>query len=188
MAYLSRSTREERHRTASCGQRTTTRYGDGQTKARATASDAGRHDGFPDGASHPFYTGLNQLPCAHGFDDFAEVQCTTLSADIMGRPGLPPGIYFWLLLIGYFEGIDSERGVAWRAANSFALREFLGVGLEDAPPDHSTISRPRRLIHACDCSAAVRRLTAGPYSLRTRRGSSVGFQPIYMAAVNGFVT
>jgi transposase len=59
---------------------------------------------------------------------------------------LPPGIYFRLLLIGYFEGIDSERGIAWRAADSFALRDFLGVGLEDAPPDHSTISRTRRLI------------------------------------------
>jgi len=61
-------------------------------------------------------------------------------------PGLPPGMHFRLLLIGYFEGIDSERGIAWRAADSFALREFLGVGLEDAPPDHSTISRSRCLI------------------------------------------
>jgi Transposase domain (DUF772) len=59
---------------------------------------------------------------------------------------LPPGIYFRLLLIGYFEGIDSERGIAWRAADSLALRDFVGVGLEDAPPDHSTISRTRRLI------------------------------------------
>jgi transposase len=64
----------------------------------------------------------------------------------MGRPGLPPGIYFRLLLIGYFEGLDAERGIAWRAADSFALRDFLGLGLESAPPDHSTISRTRRLI------------------------------------------
>jgi transposase len=64
----------------------------------------------------------------------------------MGRPGPPPGSYFRLLLIGYFEGIDSERDIAWRAADSFALRDFLGVGLEEAPPDHSTISRTRRLI------------------------------------------
>jgi transposase len=64
----------------------------------------------------------------------------------MGRPGLPPGIYFRLLLIGYFEGIDSERGIAWRAADSLALRDFLGVALDEAPPDHSTISRTRRLI------------------------------------------
>jgi len=59
---------------------------------------------------------------------------------------LPPGVYFRLLLIGYFEGIDSERGIAWRAADSLALRDFLGVALEDDPPDHSTISRTRRLI------------------------------------------
>ena len=64
----------------------------------------------------------------------------------MGRPSLPPGVYFRLLLIGYFEGIDSERGIAWRAADSFTLRDFLGVGLENEPPEHSTISRTRRLI------------------------------------------
>jgi len=63
-----------------------------------------------------------------------------------GRPSLPPGIYFRLLLIGYFEGIDSERGIAWRAADSFALRDFLGLVLPEAPPDHSTVSRTRRLI------------------------------------------
>jgi transposase len=65
----------------------------------------------------------------------------TFYAEIMRRPGLPPGMYFRLLWIGYFEGIDSERGIAWRAADSFALRDFLGVGLEDPAPDHSTISR-----------------------------------------------
>ena len=72
----------------------------------------------------------------------------------MGRPGLPPGMYFRLLLIGYFEGIDSERGIAWRASDSLAWRDFLGVGLEDASPDHSTISRTRRLI-ALDVHRAV---------------------------------
>ena len=97
-------------------------------------------------ASHPFYARLNQVLRQHGFDDFAEAQCAEFSAETMGRPSLPPGIYFRLLLIGYFEGLDSERGIAWRAADSFALRDFLGVGLESAPPDHSTISRTRRLI------------------------------------------
>src|SRR5262245_178767 len=101
---------------------------------------------LPMAASHPFYRRLNQLLREHGFDDFAEAQCVSFYADTMGRPSLPPGVYFRLLLIGYFEGIDSERGIAWRAADSFALRDFLGVGLEDAPPDHSTISRTRRLI------------------------------------------
>jgi transposase len=101
---------------------------------------------LPTAASHPFYTRLNRLLRDHGFDDFAEAQCAGFYAETMGRPGLPPGIYFRLLLIGYFEGIDSERGIAWRAADSLALRDFLGVGLEDAPPDHSTVSRTRRLI------------------------------------------
>ena len=101
---------------------------------------------FPTAASHPFYMRLNQLLREHRFDDFAEAECATFYAVTMGRPGLPPGIYFRLLLIGYFEGIDSERGIAWRAADSFALRDFLGVGLDSAPPDHSTISRTRRLI------------------------------------------
>jgi transposase-like protein DUF772 len=63
-----------------------------------------------------------------------------------GPSQLDLGIYFRLLLIGYFEGIDSERGIAWRAADSFALRDFLGLALPEAPPDHSTVSRTRRLI------------------------------------------
>jgi transposase len=101
---------------------------------------------LPTASSHPFYRRLNQLLREHGFDDFAEAQCASFYAETMGRPGLPPGVYFRLLLIGYFEGIDSESGIAWRAADSLALRDFVGVGLDNAPPDHSTISRTRRLI------------------------------------------
>jgi transposase len=101
---------------------------------------------LPTAASHPFYRRLNQLLREHRFDDFVEAQCVDFYAETMGRPGVPPGIYFRLLLIGYFEGIDSERGIAWRAADSLALRDFLGVALDQAPPDHSTISRTRRLI------------------------------------------
>jgi len=101
---------------------------------------------LPTGASHPFYQRLNRVLASHGFDDFVERQCAPCYAKTMGRPGLAPGIYFRALLIGYFEGLDSERGIAWRAADSLALRDFLGVGLETAPPDHSTISRTRRLM------------------------------------------
>jgi transposase len=101
---------------------------------------------LPTAASHPFYRRLNQLLREHGFDGFVEAHCASFYAETIGRPGLPPGIYFRVLLIGYFEGIDSERGIAWRAADSLALRDFLGVGLDQAPPDHSTISSTRRLI------------------------------------------
>ncbi len=100
---------------------------------------------LPRSAAHPFYTRLNQILDKHDFDGYVEGLCQRFYAD-EGRPGLPPGRYFRLLLIGYFEGLDAERAIAWRAADSFALREFLGLVLPDAPPDHSTISRTRRLI------------------------------------------
>jgi transposase len=77
---------------------------------------------LPTAASHAFYRRLNQLLRKHGFDDFAEAQCAGFYAETMGRPGSPPGIYFRLLLIGHFEGIDSERCIARRAADSLALR------------------------------------------------------------------
>jgi len=101
---------------------------------------------LPTPAAHPFYQRLNALLMKAGFDAFVDDLCVKFYAPTMGRPSLAPAIYFRLLLIGYFEGIDSERGIAWRAADSLALREFLGLGLELAPPDHSTISRTRRLI------------------------------------------
>jgi transposase len=101
---------------------------------------------LPTSASHPFYARLNQLLHDGGFDDFAEARCAAFYAATMGRPGLAPGIYFRLLLVGYFEGLDSERAIAWRAADSLTLRDFLGLAFPDAPPDHSTISRTRRLI------------------------------------------
>ena len=101
---------------------------------------------LPRGAAHPFYTRLNQILEKHDFDGYVEGVCQRFYAEDVGRPGLPPGRYFRLLLIGYFEGLDAERAIAWRAADSFVLREFLGLVLPEAPPDHSTISRTRRLI------------------------------------------
>jgi transposase len=101
---------------------------------------------LPASPGHPFYTRLNAILEGEGFDRFAEDQCRQFYAPIMGRPGLAPGRYFRLLLIGYFEGIDSERGIAWRAADSLAVRSFVRLGLDEAVPDHSTISRTRRLI------------------------------------------
>ena len=101
---------------------------------------------LPTPSAHPFYQRLNGILTKATFDDFVEGLCARFYAPRMGRPSLAPSTYFRLLLIGYFEGIDSERGIAWRAADSLALREFLGLGLAQAPPDHSTISRTRRLI------------------------------------------
>jgi transposase len=101
---------------------------------------------LPRTVSHPFYEKVNGLLADHGFDDFVETQCRPFYAETMGRPGLAPGHYFRLLLLGYFEGLDSERGIAWRAADSLSVRAFVGLALTEAAPDHSTISRTRRLI------------------------------------------
>lgn len=94
---------------------------------------------------HPFYERLNQIFGEHGFDRFVEGLCRGYYAERMGRPSIAPGVYFRMLLVGYFEGIDSERGIAWRCADSLALRGFLAYGLDKQTPDHSTVSRTRRL-------------------------------------------
>ena len=104
------------------------------------------HNELANGPAHPFYKRVNELLETQRFDEFAEKECARFYAENNGRPSLPPGIYFRLLLVGYFEGIDSERGIAWRSADSIGLRKFLGVGLDEQTPDHSTISRTRRLI------------------------------------------
>ena len=101
---------------------------------------------MPKAPGHPFYKHLNELLDQEKFDEFAEKECAAFYADKNGRPSLTPGTYFRSLLIGYFEGIDSERGIAWRAADSLGLRQFLQIGLDERTPDHSTISRTRRLI------------------------------------------
>ena len=101
---------------------------------------------LPTSPGHPFYARLNALLDAHEFDRFVEGLCGKFYAPVMGRPSLAPGRYFRLLLVGYFEGIDSERGIAWRATDSLAVRSFLRLPLHEAPPDHSTLARTRRLI------------------------------------------
>jgi transposase len=101
---------------------------------------------LPRSAAHPFYTRLNQILDGADFDTYVEALCQRFYADDVGRPGLPPGRYFRILLLGYFEGLDSERAIAWRAADSLSVRSFLGLELHEAPPDHSTVSRTRRLI------------------------------------------
>jgi transposase len=104
------------------------------------------HTELAAGPGHPFYIRLNELLDQEKFDEFAESGCAEFYDEKNGRPSLPPGTYFRLLLIGYFEGIDSERGIAWRAADSLGLRQFLRIGLNEETPNHSTISRTRRLI------------------------------------------
>src|SRR5450432_1308289 len=98
------------------------------------------------GPGHPFYVRLNEVLDSEEFDGFVEKLCARFYAEKLGRPGLTPGIYFRSLMIGYFEGIESERGIAWRLKDSLSLRNFVGIALDEDTPDHSTISRTRRLI------------------------------------------
>lgn len=104
------------------------------------------HSELVSGPGHPFYKQLNRLLDGEKFDEFCERECARFYADNNGRPSLTPGTYFRLMLVGYFEGIDSERGIAWRVADSLGLRQYLGYGLDEGTPDHSTLSRTRRLI------------------------------------------
>ncbi len=101
---------------------------------------------LPTSPAHPFCSRLSAVLDADHFDRFVEDQCRRFYAAVMGRPSLPPSQYFRLLVVGYFEGIDSERGIAWRAADSLAVRRFVRLALDEAAPDHTTISRTRRLI------------------------------------------
>jgi len=97
-------------------------------------------------SGHPFYEKLNAILKKHGFDEMAEAACVAFYRQGVGRPSTPPGVYFRMLFVGFFEGIDSERGIAWRTADSMALRSFLGYGLDETTPDHSNLSRTRNRI------------------------------------------
>ena len=98
---------------------------------------------MPRSPGHAFYDRLDAVLAAAGFDRFVEDVSAPFYAAVMGRPSMPPGRYFRMLLVGYFEGIDSERGIAWRCADSLSLRSFLGLGLTEAVPDHSTLAKTR---------------------------------------------
>jgi transposase len=101
---------------------------------------------LPTAPGHPFYKRLNEVLDNAKFDSFCETNCAAFYHDKLGRPSLPPGQYFRIMMIGFFEGLDSERGIAWRVADSLTLRRFLSIGLDEKTPDHVTISRTRRLI------------------------------------------
>jgi transposase len=99
---------------------------------------------LPRSAGHPFYARLNTLLAEAEFDRFAEAECAPHYAATQGRPSIPPGIYFRMLLVGYFEGIDSQRGIAWRCSDSLALREFLGLDVTERVPEHSSLTVTRQ--------------------------------------------
>jgi transposase len=103
-------------------------------------------EGLPRSAGHPFYQRLNALLAEAEFDRWIERRCQQYyqQAEKRGQPSIPPGVYFRMLLVGYFEGIESQRGIAWRCADSLSLRQFLGIPLDEGTPDPKTLSNTRR--------------------------------------------
>ena len=93
---------------------------------------------------HAFYDKLNEVLDAGGFDRFVEEQCAAHYAAVHGRPSIPPGVYFRMLFIGYFEGLDSQRAIAWRCADSLSLRAFVRIDLSKGTPDHSSMTNTRK--------------------------------------------
>ena len=101
----------------------------------------------------------------------------------MGRPSLAPGRYFRLLLLGYFEGIDSERGIAWRATDSLAVRSFLRLALDEPPPDHSTMSRTRRVIDVATHRAAFTWVQERLVEAGLLKGKTIGIDATTLEAI-----
>jgi transposase len=99
---------------------------------------------LPRSPGHVFYEKLNRVLEGGGFDRFVEDLCAPYYAEGEGRPSIEPGVYFRMLFVGYFEGLGSQRGIAWRCADSLSLRSFLGVALTKETPEHSSMTRIRK--------------------------------------------
>ena len=132
----------------------------GTKKSRERQEEFWYRSELAEAPGHPFYRKLEGMLRQAGFDEFCERECKCYYADGVGRPSLAPGVYFRLMLIGFFEGLDSERGIAWRVADFLSLREFLGYGIDESTPDHVTVSRTRRLLD----TERIRRYSAGHWS------------------------
>ena len=137
---------------------------------------------LPVSASHPFYQRLNQILDEKKFDEYVERLCERFYADEVGRPGLAPGIYFRLLMVGYFEGIDSERGIAWRASDSLSIRSFVRIALDERVPDHSTISRTRRLMDVETHQAVFQWVLAVLAEKELLKGTTIGIDATTLEA------
>src|SRR5450755_1257284 len=156
------------------------RHGDGRGRQKQEemfyASEVARAPG------HPFYEALSGVLKQAGFDELCESRCRKFYHQKLGRPSLAPGVYFRLMLIGFFEGIGSERGIGWRVADSLSLRRFLNYGLEEATPDHVTISRTRRLLDEATHQAVFRFVLTEVARRGMLKGKTIGIDATSLEA------
>ena len=129
---------------------------------------------LPQSPGHAFYDRLNELLAEADFDRFVEDLCRPHYAHEIGRPSLPPGTYFRMLFVGYFEGIDSQRGIAWRCADSFSLRAFLAIPSTEASPDHSSLTKIRKRLPEVVHERVFARVLAIAHEKGLLKGQTVG--------------
>ena len=137
---------------------------------------------LPRSPGHPFYDKLNRLLASADFDRYVEGLCGPYYDETMGAPSIPPGVYFRMLLIGYFEGIDSQRGIAWRCADSLSLRSFLGIEPTQAAPDHSSLTRIRQRLPEDLHEAVFQKVLAMAHERELLKGRTVGVDATLLEA------
>lgn len=139
---------------------------------------------LPRSPGHRFYGKLNELLREADFDRAMEAACAKyFEADgTVGRPSIAPGVYFRMLMVGFFEGIESERGIAWRCSDSLSLREFLGLLPDETVPDHSTLSKMRKRLGG-EAFEAMFRLVLGVVERSgLLKGKVMGVDSTYLRA------
>jgi len=134
------------------------------------------------GPAHIFYDRLNKLLAEIDFDERVEQLCAPYYADNRGRPGIPPGVFFRMIFIGYFEGLNSHRGIAWRCQDSLSLRRFLGIPLEEKTPDHSSVSRIHRLLDLPVFEAVFAMVLELAQDHKLLKGKSIGVDSTFVEA------
>jgi transposase len=137
---------------------------------------------LPRSPGHAFYDRLQAILVGAGFDRFAEEECEPHYASRRGRPSIPPGRYFRMHLVGYFEGIDSERGLEWRCADGLSLREFLRLGTTEPVPDHSWLSKTRARLPLEVHEAVVAWVLQRPAEHGLVKGERIGIDASTMEA------
>ena len=134
------------------------------------------------GPAHIFYDRLNKLLAEIDFDERVEQLCAPYYADNVGRPGIPPGVFFRMIFIGYFEGLNSHRGIAWRCQDSLSLRRFLGIPLEEKTPDHSSVSRIHRLLDLPVFESVFTMVLELAQDHKLLKGKSIGVDSTFVEA------